>query len=557
MPNLNQAVAYKSAFHTKGDASHIATTAIEGFGKGVSHFAKHMANANTFGYQHDVQYHVTNGPNGQQMMPIEHNSMDAEARGALETTERALDIGIDGVGWLVLDFSGSIDPGSSPQLGCRSTASMRVDSAGYLRDESGNIMMGGRINPDGTVQDCSLMSDLERIQIPLSPSQARATTMINFAGILPADNVVPGISKSMAVDVFDSLGITHQLDFIGTKMGPPRVWKFEAKDSMGANVTRSDGGFWADQPDGTKGGVLIAFSETGDMLGGLDVADPKYAAWQEADLVVQGSDAIMTFMSQHMAQNPTITVGDLQAACEAQRDKLFTDNTAKDYEGANETITAAFNGLTTGDQASGTDVEKNGQTKNDKYRQARSDAYDVMLPEFKADGIPDLLVSDWKNSVGAKAGSANSQIKVNISDCKMTGEEYNMESPFQDGCGSAAFDGIEITRDGKIALKFMGQENQPVWQLYLVNFHNNNGLDQGPNNLLSPGAACGTYTMSSPMSANLGATKAEALVQSNVNTQLTLIGANKMARLAKMSSTLLSISEGEKNSVLDTLNRIS
>jgi len=537
MPEVNQTLRQNPQFVTQSAADQTAVVGLETYGEGLSHFSKHLANMHTLGYMADSMCHLTQGPNGEQVRGIEMNQFDDQNRGPLEGTNRVLDLAVNGRGFLIVDASRSTDPDSPIQHGMKTTGSFQMDSEGYVYDEAGNTLLGAPIDEKGNVAPFSLMAQLERVQIPMDPGDVSATTQITFDGILPADNVSKGDIKQNAVDVFGSLGVAHQLQFSWTFLGP-RLWRLTAVDSEGAKLSQNaDGsGPWV-HDEANPGGCIVGFDTNGQFAGSVPATETTYQDYETAQRTSEGGKQVLEFIQQAIKTNPTLTHAQLSASATDFRNNTFQDTRAPEYVGADGVLNA-FSAET--DRGAAETAAVTAQETHINDEKTAHQALESLFSPLQHP--PSVYVQDWRNSEGTLLGEANSMINIDVSAYRMTGNDFLIQTPSQDGVGSTVFKGLSVSSSGILSYEFFGQPSKPVWAIPLINFANNNGLEQNANNVLLPTDACGErYILASPLSSTLGSLDSKALMKSNVNPQKTLLGGHHMARATEMNTTLFKI----------------
>ena len=546
MPDVNQIHRETPSFLTQGDAASISSRAMEVYELGVSHFAKHLANAYSQGYMHDVQCHLTQGPHGEDVRAVEMNHFSVEARGPISVTERPLDIAIRGPGFLTVDGSGSTEESTKILCGAKVSGSFQMDDNGYLYDEGGNILLGKEVNPDGkTINPCSVLTDLDRVKLDLMPDQAKASENIEFAGVLPADNISPGDTRDSAVDVYDSLGVAHQLRFVW-KFLAPRVWQITAQDSVNTPLFQdvAGGAAWQDTLDAngnlqTRGGAIITFTEDGAYDGSLAATEVTYIPYDDALRDYTAAKTISDFVSKTVAENPAITKADLITQATNFANITYPVGVPPTLEHTEAQVAIA---AMTAAGPLATDAETAAVTETGAKRTDMDNAWTALSPSFSPQKMPpSVYAQGWLNSAGALVGSADSTIALDPSDYKLSGDQYQVRTPEQDGRGSSAFKGVSVSDGGLISYEFFGQQPKPAWQLFLVNFTNNNAMVQEFGNILIPNDRCGPYVLDTPLNNNLGASQAKCIVESNVNQQEAMLGSQRMSIVTQANTTVYKI----------------
>ena len=545
MPDVNQIHRETPSFVTQCQAADTAAIAMSVYELGLSHFAKHLANAYSQGYMHDLQYHLTQGPHGEQVRAVEMNHFDSDARGPITVTDRPLDIAIRGPGHLVVDGSGSTSPDSKIVPGAKISGSFQMDADGFVHDEGGNILLGKPVDDAGQFAPCSVLTDLERVKLDLMPDQSKATENVRFAGNFPADNIKPGDTRESAVDVYDSLGVSHQLRFV-YKFLSPRVWQMTIQETMGTTLSQDTlgGASWQDtlNTDGnlqTRGGAIITFDDEGNYNGSLPATDATYVVYDDALRDYTAAKTMSDRAAKTLLENPTISKADLITDATSFMNATYPVSVPPTRERTEaEAVITAMNGA--GPTAANALTAAEGETTAKKTD--KDNAWLALTPHFSPQQMPPkVFAHDWLNSLGTLVGSADSTIALDPSEFYLSGDQYQVRTPEQDGRGSSAFKGVSINDGGVISYEFFGQEPKKAWQLFLVNFTNNNAMVQEFGNILIPNENCGAYVLNMPLTNNLGATQPKCIVESNVNQQEALLGTQRMSLVTQANTTVYKI----------------
>ncbi|WP_207101780.1 flagellar hook protein FlgE [Paracoccus shandongensis] len=165
-----------------------------------------------------------------------------EDDGALSTTTHPLDIAVSGRGMLPVTSAVDLDNGYTdlPFMMTR-TGSFRTDAEGYLKTQSGLVLMGWPAQADGTVPTMSRdsMGGLEPIRINPYQTAADPTTEISLGVRLKATETLPDASGdpyNVKVDYYGNLGTSESLNisFIpdtSDATGMSSTWVMEVRDS--------------------------------------------------------------------------------------------------------------------------------------------------------------------------------------------------------------------------------------------------------------------------------------------------------------------------------------
>lgn len=531
--------SFNQTMNVQTDAGQTSATGLEVYKDGQSVYASHLANIETVGYMHSFISFVTNGFFGTQVRGVEMPSFDTDMRGPLSTTQRSLDLASDGDGFLIVDTSGSTDDLTPAQHGMKTTGHFQLDRNGFLYDEAGNYLLGAKMEEGEGGQmhipQFSLLGHLQRIQIPLTPSVTDPTTEIEMLGSLPADKITVGSEKENAVDIFDSLGVAHQLRFQWKKLDAPLLWRLTVSDCEDVDITKDDasGASWSKSDP--QGGIIVSFDEDGHYRGFLEPDDEACVAWQTAQDSRLGAEKMLENAKRIALSDPDITKETFKSQLDALAGQL--------YEAGSDELEGALAMNSAMDSAWNTGIQEAliaGDSQKESLIAAEMASFETMHALFSADApVPKVHIEEWKDHLGNVLGSAPSTINFKLDSMLVAGDEFQIRSPRQNGSGSTSFQSISVTTDGFIALDFANQPSKKIWVVPFISYPNNNGFLQDSRNVLRPTYACGeSYILAPPTTANLGGLRSQMVVTSNVNPQKTLLKAHQMAEASRENATL-------------------
>lgn len=169
-----------------------------------------------------------------------------DERGSLVSTSHATDLAVRGRGFLPVAKTTEVaaDNGANQML-LTTTGSFRTDSDGYLKTNSGLILMGWPALADGSIptypRDTS--AGLAPLQINVNQFSGEPTTRIGLGVNLPAtdtDTEATGDSRALAIEYIGNLGQSESIDvsFIPTipATGSSNEWTMQLRDSAAAGA---------------------------------------------------------------------------------------------------------------------------------------------------------------------------------------------------------------------------------------------------------------------------------------------------------------------------------
>ncbi|WP_101067123.1 flagellar hook protein FlgE [Roseovarius salinarum] len=227
-----------------------------------------IANSGTYGYKRvktDFQSMVLSGSGGSYSAGGVRSTSErlVDERGSLVTSSSPTDLAVRGRGMLPVTQSSQVEAGNgASQMYLTTTGSFRTDADGFLKTESGLVLMGWPANPDGAIPEFprDTAAGLEPVQINVNQLTGEPTTEVNLGVNLPATETSAGsaaATQPLSVEYFDNLGKSETLSIEFTPTvpasGSSNEWTMVIRDSAqgGAvigeytltfNDSRSDGG---------------------------------------------------------------------------------------------------------------------------------------------------------------------------------------------------------------------------------------------------------------------------------------------------------------------------
>ncbi|MDA7427664.1 flagellar hook-basal body complex protein [Primorskyibacter aestuariivivens] len=212
-----------------------------------------IANSSTYGYRRvttDFQSMVMAGSGSSSVYSAggvrTSNFRLIDEQGALVGTNNSTDLAVRGRGFLPVAQASEVGLGNgSSQMFLTSTGSFRTDANGYLRSESGLVLLGWPAQPDGTIppypRDTS--DGLEPVQINVNQFSGEPTTRMSLGVNLPATSTEAGSTTGnelLSVEYYDNIGTSQNLgiEFIPTVpgTGSSNTWTMQITDSAQPGV---------------------------------------------------------------------------------------------------------------------------------------------------------------------------------------------------------------------------------------------------------------------------------------------------------------------------------
>lgn len=206
-----------------------------------------IANASTFGYRRTVADFNSlvlqgGGSSSYSAGGVRVSTMRLiDQRGSLVGSTNATDLAVDGRGMLPVTTEKDVNRGGATfPLSLMTTGSFRPDGQGYLKTESGMVLLGWMADTDGTIPNFPRVSNagLQPVRINLNQFTANPTNEIAFSVNLPATATAStgsGDEESLALEYFNNVGISETLDvtFEPTvpTTGSSNTWTMTLRDS--------------------------------------------------------------------------------------------------------------------------------------------------------------------------------------------------------------------------------------------------------------------------------------------------------------------------------------
>lgn len=212
----------------------------------MASISDNIANSSTFGYkrvQTDFHSMVTPSAGGTYTAGGVRATTQRliDERVGLVPTSNPTDLAVRDRGMLPVARQSQIDAGNEfAQMMLTTTGSFRSNADGYLKTESGLVLLGWPANPDGTIPSYprDTAYGLEPVQVNINQLSGQPTTQMTLGVNLPAaetDALAGGNSQELPIEYFDNLGRSEniQATFVPTvpANGSSNEWTMELRDS--------------------------------------------------------------------------------------------------------------------------------------------------------------------------------------------------------------------------------------------------------------------------------------------------------------------------------------
>jgi flagellar hook protein FlgE len=165
-----------------------------------------------------------------------------DQRGPLVSTANATDLAVRGRGFLPVGQTSELEVsnGETPML-LTTTGSFRTDAEGYLRTNSGLVLLGWPAAADGTIPNFprDTADGLRPVQINVNQFSGEPTTSMTLGVNLPATETEAGSSgdpQELSIEYYDNLGTSENLNVTFSPTvpatGSSNTWTMVIRDSI-------------------------------------------------------------------------------------------------------------------------------------------------------------------------------------------------------------------------------------------------------------------------------------------------------------------------------------
>lgn len=253
----------------------------------LASISDNIANSSTYGYKRvETDFHsVVISANGGSysaggVRAVTERLIDQ--RGALVSTSNATDLAVRGRGFLPVTQATEVEVANGDtSMFLTTTGSFRTDAEGYLRTNSGLVLLGWPAQPDGSIPTFprDTADGLEPVQINVNQFTGEPTTSMALGVNLPATETnagAAGDAQELSVEYFDNLGTSENLNITFTPnvpaTGSSNVWTMTMRDSVDPGVIIGEYELtFADNR--TAGGTLQSVTQLSATGGAYDPAD--------------------------------------------------------------------------------------------------------------------------------------------------------------------------------------------------------------------------------------------------------------------------------------------
>ncbi|WP_299147335.1 flagellar hook-basal body complex protein [uncultured Tateyamaria sp.] len=251
----------------------------------LASISDNIANSSTYGYkrvQTDFHSMVISGSGSGSYSAggvRATTSRLIDQSGSLVSTANATDLAVRGRGMLPVAQATDINNSNGDsQMYLTTTGSFRTDAEGYLRSDSGLVLLGWPALPDGTIPTFprDTADGLEPVQINVNQFSGEPTTKLSLGLNLPAtdtDAGSTGDTQNLSVEYFDNLGTSENINISFSPTVPAsgsaasNEWTMQLSDSALGGAVIGEYVLTFDDSR-TSGGTLASVAMTPAAIGG-------------------------------------------------------------------------------------------------------------------------------------------------------------------------------------------------------------------------------------------------------------------------------------------------
>ena len=499
--------------------------------------ADNITNVNTIGYKStEVRFQTlvtaqasanNYSPGGVQQRPF----AAIDVQGLFQASTNATDLGISGNGFFVVNEL-SVHDGSSGFNFTRAGA-FNADKSGYLRNTAGHYLQGYKTNSLGNTVDStntefnpdpSVFTNLETIRLNNIGGTADATDNLTFGANLNAEDAI-GDSSNTTIQVYDSLGVAHNLEMIWTKSANNQ-WDLSVSPPSGAAsaVLSSSAGSVYDSSGRLDFASAPAHGDTVTMDFGLGVGTITYE-FLTGGVTSNAAYTGVSFTSGAASSAATALAAAFNTADTQVTGARFATNSSNSSRIDISQLT------TSGVDPSSLDIVFNASGTSIINQQGAGivTIRDLdLLPSatagivFDGSGIPTAYQVD-QIALDINNGSADLSVDFDLGTVGQAdgltqfAAAYNPTFIDTDGAAFGQFSGVTISEAGLVTALFENGDIRPIFKIPVATFPNPNGLGSNSGNVYNQTDFSGLFFMRTAGSGGAGGIQNSVLESSTVD----------------------------------------
>lgn len=534
------------------------TTAVGGLdaqSSAIGNISDNLANSQTTGYKAvgtefeelvTSSNSVVNNPGGVTSTPQFHN----DVQGSITSSNTATSLAISGSGYFQVE-TGVATAGGTTQFSGTNLYTRQgdfvLDKNGYLVNGSGYYLTAYSVDSaTGTVNTSSTAP----IQISALQNNPVAATKITYNANLPSNSAIGYTASTSTVQIYDSLGNTHDANYTWSKIGT-NTWNLNVSipdglDASGDAYNTNIPYTFSDGTGGTTAGTIKAIGSynnsasfninsfasppTGKfMVGNVAVAWSDILAGNVTNVTVGGTSTPVTVAgliipaasTSDLAANLASTLSQLTsqiASLSTLTATATTNNVAFTFSSAPLAIAPDASGK--GGETTWIASSWSGNTTTDgtisEVPPSNFAPSGVQTSGLSADvTIAAIFSGTTAQTLDLNFGTFNGSTGVTqFSDINTT---VTISAFSQDGLPKGSFNSVEIDKNGFVSLNYSNGTNKKINQIPLAQFYAEDQLQRVAGGAFSATEGAGNARLNAPGTAGAGTLSSNSLEQSNVD----------------------------------------
>jgi flagellar hook protein FlgE len=508
--------------------------------------ADNITNVNTVGYKATTlrfqtlvtaQASATGySPGGVQQRPFQA----VDVQGLFQSSSNTTDLAISGDGMFVVAEEQASAGASAAGFNFTRAGAFTTDKNGYLKNTAGHYLQGYKTNGTGqTVDkdnvifnpDPTVFTNMETIRLNNIGGSADATEQLTFGANLNAEAEV-GATSNTTIQVYDSLGVSHNLALQWSKAGN-NAWDLAVEPPSGgatANILNSAGSVYAAvgrldftsaPADGelvtvdfnTGGGAItFEFDTTGAITsGGTAIAFNSGEATGAAAVLraaLNTADTAATTAARFSVNSSNTSRIDIKQHVTATADAKALDITVAAFA---RTVDSVSNIAQVG-ASSPTFI----------VRDLDLDPGATSAVTFDGSGLPTGFNVD-DISVDTNNGSGDLAVDFDFGTAGMANGLTQFAAAYSpsfidtDGAAFGQFSGVTISEGGVVTALFANGDVRPIFKIPIATFPNPNGLGANSGNVYNQTDMSGLMFMRGAGTGGAGKVQMSVLESSTVD----------------------------------------
>lgn len=327
-------------------ALYAAVSGLNADSNALGIISDNIANSDTTGYKEtstDFSTLVTGSgastlysPGGVQSAPF----YNVTQQGVLESETSPTDLAISGQGFFVVNSS----PNSTNAISFTRAGNFTVDANGNLVNSAGEYLQGQPLTYNqaqalangGTASQIPLASldALQTVNVTSSAGTANATNNVSIVANLPADDTAT--PETVAVEVYDSLGVGHPMTLTFTPTGTANQWSVAASLANSGAATATI----------AAGDNIVQFNSNGSINSAgttFNAANALSIAWDPTQSGATSPQTITFNVGANGSTNQMTQIGDQPSTGEITQDGVAFGSFSGVTVGSDGIVTANYN----------------------------------------------------------------------------------------------------------------------------------------------------------------------------------------------------------------------